>query len=380
MRFFYHITRLLLLFVAFGYSHVTVAQIPEGDIPKRKLPFHVVSNLSVNQIYDQAIRSVVWIVKSDSSAGSGVLIDKKLKLVVTNEHVMGTDEAVWVLFPVMDKNGKLIEERDFYLNKNNREARFEVLNRLGYVAVGRVVAKKQATDLAILELDGLPETALEIDHDFRHVDYQINMKDNVHILGNPGKLKLWRWTLGMFQGISVKKDGKEMLRINADTYPGNSGGPVLNGHGKLIGIVSESNLGTSTVAVPLKYVDELLQTLTPKHVVSIFNNTTFTIPFLFRAEESDPDWHSIEDWTSLKPGQIGVITFNAFPHDPIPEGYPRIIFDHVTNDEESTLKVKPLKTYQRRAGSGFKVRSKYDAYEYYFHHDPSEHKLYLIEE
>ena len=293
MRFF-QMTLLLLLFssllltVALGYSQAAVAQIQipveveEADAELPKVEFverEVVPNLSVNQIYDKAIRSVVWIVNPDGSQGSGVLIDKELKLVVTNEHVVGTAETLVVLFPAMDMDGNLINERNFYINALRNESAAEVLYRLGYGTNGRVVAKNPETDLAILELDGIAETALEIDHDFRHVGDQVNREDNVHILGNPGDLKLlWRWTLGMFQDVFTE-DGKEMLHINADTYPGNSGGPVLNERGKLIGIISRSNLGTSTVAVPLKYVNELLKELKPIHAVYIFNDTIYTIPF-----------------------------------------------------------------------------------------------------
>ncbi len=382
-RFTLFLLLILLLTVEFGFSQGAVAQIEipvevkEADVDKyhwstRSIPIIIETELTVNQIYDKAIRSVVWIIGDDVQA-SGVLIDKELKLVVTNEHVVGTDENLVVLFPATDKDGNLIEERDFYLNALRNDIAREVLIRLGYATVGRVVAKNPETDLAILELEGIAETALEIDHNFRHVGFQINMKDNVHILGNPGKLKLWRWTLGMFQGV-FKEDGKEMLHMNADTYPGNSGGPVLNGRGKLIGIISRSNLGTSTVVVPLKYVDELLKELKPRHTVYIFNDTIFTIPFRFRASENN-NWKE----TSLKPEESATITLSVLPHETIPKGYPKIRFDHVTGDGKVTPFEKTLKTFQRLAGSNFKAIPKHDAYGYYFYHDPSENKLYLTD-
>jgi len=50
-------------------------------------------DLPAQQIYNQAINSVVWI-HAGEFTGSGVLIDRKRKLVVTNQHV--TDTTEWV--------------------------------------------------------------------------------------------------------------------------------------------------------------------------------------------------------------------------------------------------------------------------------------------
>ena len=339
-----------------GYSEVTDTQIFK-DVPIVITPR--VQELSVDQIYDKAIRSVVWIVAPDSSQASGVLIDKELRLVVTNEHVADTHEWVLVFFPVRDRGGKLIEERDFYANENN----IGVLERLGYATPGRVVDKDLGTDLAIIELEGMPETALEIDHDFSYpAHYDMNRNDRVHILGNPGDLKLWRWTGGFFQGIT-QEDGKEILFMNADTYQGNSGGPVLNGRGILIGIISRSNLRTRTVAVPVKYVDDLLKRLAPKQIFSIQNKTTFTIPYQIKWTES-VDWEEIEA-TSIKPGHVMNHWYSESLRT-IPEGYPKIRFDYVANDGVSTYRYYKLETYQRRAGSDFKPSRERDAREYHF--------------
>ena len=53
---------------------------------------------TANQIYDNAIRSVMWIVNPGIGEGSGVLIDKSFKLAITNAHVTGTQNAVDIYF------------------------------------------------------------------------------------------------------------------------------------------------------------------------------------------------------------------------------------------------------------------------------------------
>ena len=114
-----------------------------------------------------AIRAVMWIVNPGIGEGSGVLFDRQWasinsKLAVTNAHVTGTSQAVDVYFPALDENGKLIKERDFYLKSRS------VLKRLGYYTKGHVVAKNVEMDLSDYRLDGLPETARQIDWGFHH--------------------------------------------------------------------------------------------------------------------------------------------------------------------------------------------------------------------
>ena len=99
----------------------------------------------------------MWIVNPGIGEGSGVLIDKQFRLAITNAHVSGTQNTIDVYFPAPDETSELIRNRNFYLTSKG------VLKRLGYYTKGRVVARDEKTDLAIIKLDGLPETAREID-------------------------------------------------------------------------------------------------------------------------------------------------------------------------------------------------------------------------
>ena len=315
--------------------------------------------LSVNEIYEKSMKSVIWILRSDRGQGSGVLIDKALKLAVTSEHVVDTHETVVVFFPATDGSGKLIEKRDFYDNENN----IDVLVRLGIATLGRVVAKNPENDLAILQLEGIPETAVEMDpvhFSSTSIAYSLmNENDRVHILGNPGDLKLWRWTGGFFQDVFTE-NGKEILLINADTYQGNSGGPVLNERGALIGIVSRSNLRTNTLAIPSKYINDLLKTFETIRVFSIKNTASFTIDYQVKWSESD-DWKT----TTVKPNTA----MNHWSTNERSEGYPMIRFDYVANDGEITYRSYRLETYRRRATPDFEPTRTEDAREYHFEYN-----------
>lgn len=310
--------------------------------------------LSEDQIYAKAIRSVMWIITPDGGEASGVLINKKRKLAVTNEHVTRNNTSVVVVFPVRDGNGKLISDRSFYVNENN----IGVLSQLGYATEGRVIAEDPKRDLAIVQLVGMPETAREIEHDFTyHVYRNMKVRDPVDILGNPGGRDLWRWTAGRFQGVD-----SELLHINAGTYGGNSGGPVLSDQGILIGILKSSDRLMHTQAVPTEYIDALLKTLKPRQVFSISNNTKFIVTYQIQWAEAAP-WSPM----AVDPDQW-YTHWNPELLTEISEGYPKIRFDHIVDGEENvTFKFYNLQTYTRIFGKDVKQRiSREDARKYHF--------------
>ena len=207
---------------------------------------------SADRVYDNAIRAVMWIVNPGIAEGSSVLIDKQFRLAVTNAHVTGTQNTIDVYFPAPDKEGELIKDRHFYLT-NSR-----VLEQLGYYTKGHVVARNEKTDLAIIQLDGLPETARELDW---HLTPPVpTAGDLVYVLGNPGGQDLWRWTLGEFLN-----DHGSFLHIQSDVFGGNSGGPVLNRQGVLLGIVARSDMHMNASVIPVRDITRLLSESRLKH-------------------------------------------------------------------------------------------------------------------
>ena len=206
-----------------------------------------------DQVYDNAIRAVMWIMNSGIGEGSGVLFDRKFKLAVTNAHVTDTSQVVDVYFPALGENGKLIKERDFYLKSSS------VLKRLGYYTKGHVVAKNVEMDLAIIRLDGLPETARQIDY-WGFITPPTNTGELVYILGNPEGRDLWHWKLGQFQN-----DYGKLLHLQSDVFGGNSGGPVLNRQGALLGIIARSDRHMNASAIPARYIHRLLFESNVKH-------------------------------------------------------------------------------------------------------------------
>ncbi len=311
----------------------------------------IVQDLPARQIYNQAINSVIWIHTGDG-LGSGVLIDKQRRLAVTNEHVTAAAETVGVVFPYRH-NGQIQRNRDFYLEDN-----FEHLYNMGYITEAQVIAKNVRNDLAIIRLNRLPLTAYEIKHDFnRNVEDSMRQGDKVHILGNPDN-RLWNWTTGDFtqpKGACLPSGGA-CLVLESDIHGGNSGGPVLNGQGMLVGIITATDNETAGFAAPSRNIRDLLNTLPanlgtmpppqrtyPKRVFKIRNNTGVTVPYEIK-------WSSTNDWqpNSL---ETGFIRTHPSSGQNIPSDYPQIRFDHIAGDQQVTYRTYKLDTALFREGN-----------------------------
>ena len=297
-------------------------------------------DLPAQQVYDQSIHSVVWIRTADAS-GSGVLIDQARKLVVTNQHISKNAEWVNVFFPWRDQNGQLNKDQRFYIDNQ------QWLERQGYATQGQVIAQNVRNDLAIIQLVSMPGDAREIRHDFsRNVEDSMRQGDTVRILGNPGT-QLWKLDNGTFKN-TCSLDGADCLELEAGSRPGNSGGPVLNGQGILIGILTAGDDETLAAAIPTKSVKALLNTLPaylpllppkqtyPKQVFKIRNRTGVRVSYQIR-------WSNTNDW---KPNtlQTGFRRTHSSNGQNVPSGYPKIRFDYIAGDDVVTYRYYTLET------------------------------------
>jgi len=188
-------------------------------------------------VYRQVLKSAVW-VHSDRgggrlATGSGSLVDKGRRLVLTNYHVVGNVPKATIFFPAYEGK-KVVPERKFYLD---RQARLGI--------PGEVVEVDKAADLALIRIERVPEGVVELPVARESPD----PGQTVHSIGNPGRSgALWVYTPGKVRQVygktwKAKLDEKtihtfdaKVVETDSPTNPGDSGGPLVNDKGVLVGV------------------------------------------------------------------------------------------------------------------------------------------------
>jgi S1-C subfamily serine protease len=203
-------------------------------------------------VYQQALPATALLVQPShkpglDNVGTGTLIDADRRLLVTANHVVPDGDGVTVYFGQVDRNGDAITDLDFY-TKNPKCA-----------IHGRVAKRNVAADVALVQLERAPENVRAI----RLAAERPQPSDELHVIGNSGidDGALWRYTHGNVRNVYSKQwdmdDGRRhsawVIEMEAPTNHGDSGGPVLNGRGELIGVVSN---GVPTVVQDGKKVVE----------------------------------------------------------------------------------------------------------------------------
>jgi len=241
--------------------------------------------LDAKEVYSQAVHGTVWIVNSlgwfSEAQGSGYLANKQRRLVVTNYHVTQGRWYMDVYFPVRDAEGKVIQEAHYY-RSNHRS-----LSKQGYATRAEMVAYDKEKDLAVLCAFAVPRDAVAL----RTANGGPTSKETLHVIGNPANRPLWTYCPGVeptVEQFQTKADGQERnfraIIYKSGVFYGNSGGPVLNQHGQVVGVNAclggEGNM--FAIAVHFSEIDDLLQSFETYHVVGIENTSPNEVCYYIR--------------------------------------------------------------------------------------------------
>ena len=220
------------------------------------------------KIYKDAVASTVWVHSTrvlGLATGSGTLIDAGRRLVLTNYHVVEENPRVTIFFPDY-RDGRPIPERTHYTDR---------AKRLG--VRGKVIALDKGADLAVIQIDAVPEGVKAIAVAPRSPE----PGELVHSIGNAGKSgALWGYVNGTVRQVYRKKwqaalsktktahFEARVIETDTPTNPGDSGGPLLNDKGELVGVTQGGALNASLVSffVDASEVKQLLATRDVKDV------------------------------------------------------------------------------------------------------------------
>lgn len=216
-------------------------------------------------VYKKAVPSVVWIHSKRSAGlatGSGSLVDADRRLVLTNYHVVLDTPTAKVFFPHI-RDGQPVAEKDYYRDRAKRLA-----------IDARVIAVDKKADLAILHLGEIPEGTPAI----ALASGSPDPGDTVHSIGSAGKSDaLFGYVKGSVRQV-YKKEWKaeispkkiatfeaKVVETDSATNPGDSGGPLLNSKGELVGVTQGGALNAQLVSTFID-VSEVKQLLATKAV------------------------------------------------------------------------------------------------------------------
>jgi putative serine protease PepD len=170
------------------------------------------TNDTAKAVYDDAKDAVTYIsaqTAQGTATGSGFVVSSDGRI-ITNEHVVDGATAVTVK---LGTGGKTLS--------------------------AQVVAADASKDLALLKVDGT---------DLKHLDLgdssSLQVGDDVYAIGNPYGLD-HTLTSGIVSALNREieaPDGTPIagaIQTDAALNPGNSGGPLLDGDGKVIGVNSQ---------------------------------------------------------------------------------------------------------------------------------------------
>jgi serine protease Do len=157
----------------------------------------------------------------------------------------------------------------------------------GTTLLAKVIQEDTHTDLAILKLDGRRFTALPLGP-----SCDLMVGETVIAIGNPfGYVNTVSRGIISALGREVTMPGGDriydLIQIDAAINPGSSGGPLLNIHGELIGIIVAMREGAQGIAfaIPADAVKEFLRHhLSAKAICGIDHGLTCTE----RVEEEGP--------------------------------------------------------------------------------------------
>ena len=229
------------------------------------------------RIFDDVASSIVVITTRSAdggSLGSGFIVSSD-GIIVTNFHVVASAEGVDVKL----KSGK------------------------SYPVTG-VVDYDPIKDICVLKIDARNLNVIPLGNSDNLIQGQ-----KVLVIGAPMGLE-YSISDGLFSGTR-DSFGQEVMQFTAPISPGNSGGPLLNMQGKVVGITTFTNVGGQNLnfAVPIneakKYIlsypqmsfREFVTGLSDKY--SLYNlgcqlfmagNTELAVDYLFRAVELDPEF------------------------------------------------------------------------------------------
>ena len=208
----------------------TGAETRRGIYAKKQLP-----EISVREAVDTFGEGVV-LIKNPSSLGSGFIVSED-GWIVTNAHVVQGETEVTVT--VYKKAGAQIEKK--------------VYERVKIMAINPQV------DLALLQIEPEELGDAKLTKVYLGDIDSVRQGQAVFAVGAPEGLER-SVSEGIVSTTNREREGLVYIQTTAQVNPGNSGGPLFNKNGEVVGVVAWKLLFSEGLnfAIPINYVQHFL--------------------------------------------------------------------------------------------------------------------------
>src|SRR5579863_5798334 len=204
------------------------------DTPQSAFPLPDVFSSALVSLVERVQPSIVQVSVNRRGGGTGVIWQEDGRIITNNHVVPSNNLNVQVLLP---------DGRKF---------------------AAKVLHRNPRLDLAILQVNGENLQALPLGDSAK-----LRIGEWVFAVGHPLGER-WVVTAGIVSGRSTLKfeDGRTTEYIKSDVLlaPGNSGGPLLNANGEVVGINAMIFGGDLSVAIPGSVVSDWLSELPARRV------------------------------------------------------------------------------------------------------------------
>lgn len=167
-----------------------------------------------------------------------------------------------------------------------------------------VLAFDDRKDLAIIKIAGFDLPTVELGN-----SNEVRSGEPVVVIGSPRGLQ-GTVTTGVVSAVRDDPSGAgfKLIQTDASVNPGNSGGPLLNGRGQAIGVVTSKLRGSEGLnfALPINYVRGMLESLQkPLTLEELKTSLSSAKPDIFKS----PAFPAL--WKSLTTGTVRTLRFEG---------------------------------------------------------------------
>ena len=206
-----------------------------GENPPKVITPITEGTLTGPEIYGMATRQVVGVSTEVQSSGSGY-----------NPFYSGGTSAIYGTGFIISEDGYILTNYHVIETAYYNNVAPQIILRDGTTYSARIVGFEATNDVAVLKIEATGLTPVKIGS-----SDAVRVGESIYAVGNPNQLD-YTITEGIVSAldreVQVDTTGSEitMFQISAAVNSGNSGGPVYNERGEVIGIVSAKYMSSGT--------------------------------------------------------------------------------------------------------------------------------------